>query len=71
MVTAPTAVSPTTSRGDIAVQGLERDEGRRARVVEDVLDSSRALYIGLTETMIAPAFQAATIAITNCGTFWR
>jgi hypothetical protein len=33
--------------------------------------SSRALYIGLTETMIAPAFYVATIARTNCGVFWR
>ena len=29
--------------------------------------SSRCFSIGLTETMIPPAFQVASIAITNCG----
>ena len=33
--------------------------------------SSRALFIGLIDTMIPPAFHVATMASTNCGTFCR
>ena len=33
--------------------------------------SSRARFIGLTGTAMPPAFQVASMAMTNCGTFCR
>ena len=70
VTTARTAVSPTTPA---ATSPYSDSSATRAVAPESsrISSSSRALYIGLTETMTAPAFHAATIAITNCGTFWR
>ena len=33
--------------------------------------SSRSRFIGFTETAVPPAFQVASIPMTNCGTFCR
>jgi hypothetical protein len=67
---AQTSVSPTTPA---ATSPYSDSSATRPLAPESVRisSSSRALYIGLTETMIAPAFHVATIAITNCGTFCR
>ena len=68
VITSRTGVSPTTS----AATDRYRDSRQTSTSEPESFSSSassRPLYIGLADTRIAPAFQAATIVIRNCGTF--
>ncbi len=42
---------------------------RRAPESRSTASSSLARFIGLTGTAMPPAFHAASMAMTNCGTF--
>ena len=64
--TSRTSVSGTTSRATSSYSA-SRDTSTVAPESFSRYDSSRTRLIGLIDTMMPPAFQAATIEMTNCG----
>lgn len=70
VITVRTSVSGTTSRA-ASCQSDSSVISAAAPESDSCALSSLCLSIGLTETMMPPAFQVASIAIGNCGTFCR
>ena len=58
-----TTAFATSRHSDSSVTSARAPESVRSVV------SSRSLSIGLTDTIIPPAFQEASMVTTNCGTF--
>ncbi len=70
VITVRTSTSGTTSRATSSHSVSSVTSATAPESLSNAVSSLR-LSIGLTETMIPPAFQVATIAIGNCGTFCK